>query len=153
MWSEVNFGKWAGKGNTLPQILVADPDWFFWAVGTDAFKGGLAPQAEKLARRARGIKLPRPLAKTHCVQHWIAHDGKYARFDLIEKSQGPHHGSSTEVRRNSLNMEFPRQIKQYDKLGYKQLLASFKYHWFDGKVFSKAKVEAFFDDVANFENP
>ncbi|MDW9409064.1 hypothetical protein GOB43_13950 [Sinorhizobium meliloti] len=153
MWTEVNFGKWRDKGKTLPQVLVADPDWFFWALEEGAFKGAQAAQAQKLARRARAIKLPSALGSTRCVQHWIAHDGKYARFDLIEQNQGPHHGSSTEVRRSSLNMEFPRGIKQYDKLGCKELMKSFKYHWFEGKAFTKAKVEAFFDDVSNFENP
>lgn len=152
-WSEVNFGKWRGKGKTLPQVLVADPDWFFWALDESAFKGALAAEAEKLARRARSIKLPSALAGTHCIQHWISHDGKYARFDLIDKGQGPHAGSSTEVRRPILNMEFPRGIKTYDKLGCGQLMASFKYHWFSGKAFTRKKVEAFFDDVSNFEHP
>jgi hypothetical protein len=32
MWGEVNFGKWRDKGKTLPQVLVADPDWFFWVL-------------------------------------------------------------------------------------------------------------------------
>lgn len=153
MWTEVDFGKWRGSGKTLPQILVADPDWFFWALEEGAFKGTLSMQAQKLARRARGIKLPSALSGTHCVQHWISHDGKYARFDIVEQDRGQHHGSSTEMRRPTLDMEFPRGIKQYDKLGCKQLLKSFKYHWFEGKPFTKAKVEAFFDDTANFENP
>jgi len=153
MWREVNFGKWAGKGKTLPQVLVADPDWFFWAVSEGAFKGALANEAATLARRARAIKLPPALAATHCVQHWITHDGKYAHFNLIDRDQGLHHGSSTEVRRDTLNLEFPRTIAQYDKLGCKQLTQSFRAHWFDGKAFTKAKVEAFFNDPSNFLNP
>jgi len=153
MWTEVNFGKWKDKGKTLPQILVADPDWFFWAFEQGAFKGSLAMQAATLARRARSIKLPAALAKTHVVQHWISHDGKYAHFDMIEKSRGPHHGSSQEVRRPTLDMSFPRSIQQYDKLGCKHLLSSFKHHWFGGKAFTKAKVEAFFGDTANFDDP
>lgn len=153
MWTEVNIGKWRGKSKTLPQILVADPDWFFWALDEEVFKGALAIEAQKLARRARAIKLPSAKVGTHCVQHWISHDGKYARFDIIVRGQGPHHGSSTEKRSATLDMEFPRGIKQYDKLGCKLLLKSFKYHWFDGKPFTKAKVEAFFDNKANFENP
>jgi hypothetical protein len=35
-WSTLNFGKHAGK--TLPQIVFADPDWFFWAIETNVFK-------------------------------------------------------------------------------------------------------------------
>ncbi|SNB84054.1 hypothetical protein SAMN06265338_13215 [Rhodoblastus acidophilus] len=153
MWAEVNFGKWTGKGKTLPQVLVADPDWFFWAVSEGAFKGALAIQAETLARRAKGIKLPAKIAHTHCVQHWITPDGKYARFDLIDQDQGSHHGSSTEIRRNTLDLEFPRHIAPYDKLGCRQMMNSFKSYWFDGKAFTKNKVETFFDDPTNFVNP
>ena len=29
-WSTVPFGKY--KGKTLPEIIVCDLDWFFWAV-------------------------------------------------------------------------------------------------------------------------
>ena len=153
MWSVVELGKWKNKGKTLPQILVADPDWFFWALDKNVFKGPLTAEAELLARRARAIKLPPAIAPTHCVQHWLSVDGKYSRFDLIKKNQGPHHGSSTEVRRPTLDMEFPRKVKQYDKRGGKLLTNSFKKYWFGGKPFTKARVEGFFDDVANFENP
>lgn len=153
MWSEVNFGKWAGEGKTLPQVLIADPDWFFWAVSEGAFRGALANEAARLARRARAIKLPSALATTHCVQHWITHDGKYSHFELIERNQGPHHGSSAEVRRDTLNLEFPRTIAQYDKLGCKLMMRDFKAHWFGGKAFTKAKVETFFNTPSKFEKP
>jgi len=152
MWSEIDFGKWTGKGKTLPQILVADPDWFFWAVENKAFKGSAARQAEILARRARAIKIPASYIKTHCVQHWLTPTGKYARFDLIDKSQGDHHGSSTEVRRDTLNLEFPRRISSYDKTGCKLMMASFKKYWFEGKTFTKDRVEKFFDDQNNFSD-
>lgn len=153
MWSEIDFGKWAGKVKTLPQILVTDPDWFFWALEKQAFKGIAAKQADTLARRARAIKLPVSYAKTHCVQHWLTPDGKYARFDLIDKTQGAHRGSSTEIRRVTLNLEFPRSMKDYDKLGCKLMMSSFKTYWFDGKPFTKQRVEAFFSDPNNFSNP
>jgi hypothetical protein len=147
VWSIVDFGKWAGKGKTLPQIILSDPDWFFWAVENGAFKGILAGEAQKLARRAAGIKLPPPKAATHCIQHWISPDGKYARFDVIEKDQPDHHGSSTEIRRDSLHLGFPRGMKQYDKLGCRLMTDSLKRHWFKGARLTKAKVEA------NFSTP
>jgi hypothetical protein len=52
--------------------------------------------------------------------------------------------NKTSNRQNLTNMEFPRGITQYDTLGCKQLMDSFKHHWFEGKPFKKAKVEAFF---------
>ncbi|MCR9072666.1 MAG: hypothetical protein NXI18_13190 [Alphaproteobacteria bacterium] len=153
MWTEVNFGKWAGKGKTLPQILVADPDWFFWAIDQKVFKGALAGEAATLARRASAIKLPSGLAATHCVQHWMTPDGKYSHFELIDKDQGAHFGSSSEVRQATLNLKYPRTIAQYDKLGCRHMINGLKSYWFDGKAFTKSRVETFFDDHSNFVNP
>ncbi|MDE0925063.1 MAG: hypothetical protein OSA96_18970, partial [Aurantimonas coralicida] len=47
----------------------------------------------------------------------------------------------------------PRTVKGYDKLGYRHLLSNFRYYWFGNKPFTKAKVEAFFSDTSNFNNP
>lgn len=154
MWGAVNFGKWTDKGKTLPQILVSDPDWFFWAVENSAFKSkALATQAETLRRRTTSIKIPANHAPNDRVQYWFTPDGKFARIDLIRSTQPAHVGSSSDLRRSDLNMALPRTIKGYDKLGYRHLLANFKYYWFDKKPFTKARVEAFFSDTSNFNNP
>ena len=55
-WSAVPFGKYQGK--TLPEIMVRDLDWFVWVL--PKLYGKLAKEAEKLARRARTIKIPNP---------------------------------------------------------------------------------------------
>ena len=54
-WSAVPFGKYQGK--TLPEIIVRDPDWFFWVV--PKLYGKLADEAQDLARKARTIKIPK----------------------------------------------------------------------------------------------
>ncbi|WP_158665243.1 hypothetical protein [Ensifer adhaerens] len=155
MWSEVNFGKWSSKPKTLPQILVSDPDWFFWAVENDvlASRKALAAEAETLNRRARAIKIPSSKAPMDCVRYWISHKGEFSDMELIQASEPAHVGSSSEIRRDHLNLYAPRAIKDYDKLGCRLLLKSFKHYWFDGKAFTKDKVEAFFSDPANFVNP
>ncbi|MCF1464970.1 hypothetical protein FS827_27315 [Agrobacterium vitis] len=49
MWSEMPIGKY--KGKTLPQMLLTDPDYFFWAMEQDDFfRGGLAKQAADIRR-------------------------------------------------------------------------------------------------------
>jgi hypothetical protein len=58
-WTEVPFGKHEGK--TLPQILVSDPDWFFWM--RPKFYGRLGDEARDLARKATAIKIPGPNGK------------------------------------------------------------------------------------------
>lgn len=155
MWSEVNFGKWKDKRKTLPQILMSDPDWFFWAIESGVFDKykKLAAEAELLNRRARSIRVPNKHAPNDTVQYWVTPDGKFAHIALIQSSQPSHQGSSSETRRDYLDLSAPRSIKNYDKLGCKQMLKGFKYYWFDDKAFSKAKVEAFFSDPANFLYP
>lgn len=153
MWSVVNFGKFRNKGLTLPQIIVKDPDWFFWAVDESAFKGAQAAEAKTLARRASSIKLPPAQAATDCIQYWLTPDGKFAGFAVINQSQPPHLGSSSEIRSDVLNLAAPRGIKGYDKLGCRLMLKTFKHYWFGGKSFTKARVENFFNDPANFVKP
>lgn len=111
MWTVVDFGKWTGKGKTLPQIITSDPDWFFWCVENDKFVGSLASQAKTLARRAHAIRLPAAKSATHCVAYVITHDGKFAGFDLVPTSRPQHEGSSSEVRRSSLDLAAPRSFK------------------------------------------
>lgn len=155
MWSVVDFGKWAGKGKTLPQILVADPDWFFWAVEQNTFqkRGRLAQEAEMLSRRALTIKIPRDQAPRDCVRYWFTPDGKFAQIELIESSQAAHQGSSHEERRPHLNLSAPRYSKQYDKAGGALIIRGFKHYWFGDKSLTKARVEKFFSDPTNFLNP
>ncbi len=150
MWSIVDFGKYRGKGFTLPQIILKDPDWFFWALEKAAFPGALAGEARALGRRASGIKLPGPKAATDCIQYMFAPDGKFAGFNVIDRTQPAHLGSSTELRHPVLSLSAPRSFKAYDKLGCRLLLKTFKYYWFNNKPFTKARAEAFFDEADNF---
>jgi hypothetical protein len=47
MYSILNFGK--HKGKSLPEILLHDPDWFFWAMENHVLKKwGPAAQARDL---------------------------------------------------------------------------------------------------------
>lgn len=48
------FGKYQGR--SLSEILIHDPDWFFWML--PKLYGKLADEAEELARRAQAIKIP-----------------------------------------------------------------------------------------------
>ena len=153
MWSVVNFGKWRGKGKTLPQIVVSDPDWFFWAVENDVFEGALRSQADKLERRARAIKLPAGLADTHCIQYMFTPEWEFAHFNIIPNDQAPHVGFSWELRSPTLDVAGPRDLRSYNKLGGKYLLKDFRYYWFSNHRWTKARVEAFFDDTRNFVNP
>ena len=51
-WSVVTFGE--HKGETLPQVIFSDPDWFFWAMakGESFHWGKLKQEAEEIDRKS-----------------------------------------------------------------------------------------------------
>ena len=81
-WKTVNFGRYAGK--TLPEIILLDADWFFWALSKDAFKGRLAYEAEKLVKRARAIKIPKRRPNRWQVEYSHDDRGGFSGFRFIK---------------------------------------------------------------------
>ena len=79
-WSVVPFGK--HKGKTFPEIILQDPDWFFWAL--PKLYGKLADEAEELARRARTIKIPNSRRKRLEVEY-------VGRTERASPAVGSHH--------------------------------------------------------------
>lgn len=153
IWTHLEFGKY--KGKTLPQVLFADPDWFFWAVESDAFKSrpNLAAQAQDLFRKATRIRVPQSGSETLVAEHYIhAPTMKYSHFILVPEDRPSHQGSSPTMRGALIDMSFPRRIAKYDKTGSKMLLASLKEVWFGSKSarMTKERCEQFFDDATNF---
>ena len=153
-WSVVSFGKHEGK--SLPQIIFSDPDWFFWAIENDAFKGKgrLEKEAEELDRKARTIKIPQS-GEEQLVAEYAVHGptGKFADMELVPVSRPPHEGSTPTSRRDVIDLSVPRQIADYDKLGYRNLLASVKFYLFgrlDARM-TRKRCEEFFENDANFE--
>ncbi|UGB46592.1 hypothetical protein LQ772_04660 [Frateuria edaphi] len=152
-WTVLTRGKHEGK--TLPQVMFSDPDWFFWAFGTKFFAQSQALQAEadEIFKKARHIKVPQKSGEALRVQHYIHRPtSKYSHFELVPDSQPPHIGASQAIRADVIDMALPRQISQYDKLGYKNFLSSLK-HVFFGKDarMTKARCEQFFDQDELFQ--
>lgn len=136
------------KGLTLPQFLIKDPVYFFWAVRKGVFKGEAGIQTQILAQRARSILIPEPYAESYTVQYVYTRDDKLAAANIIPVDQGPHFGSSKEVRKPYLDLGVPT-----DKTGAKALVKRLKHHWFDDKSLTKARTEGFFSNPANFKAP
>jgi len=63
-WTTVSFGRY--KGKTLPEIIVRDLDWFFWAL--PKLYGKLADEAQELARKAAGESLVE-VGRSYNVSH------------------------------------------------------------------------------------
>lgn len=151
MFTEITFGKHAGK--TLPQILLNDPDWFFWALeqGT-VFKGSLLDEAKDLYRKSRTIKIPRPNPNDFHIEYVFQADGTFAHFDIVDANRPSHVGSSITHRSTHLDFSVVRSSRIYDKTGNKLFLSCFRYHFFgSGSAYlTKDRAESFFSDPNNF---
>lgn len=152
-WSIVSFGKHAGK--TLPQIVLSDPDWFFWAIEQNLFqnKGPLRREAMEIDARARSIRIPNNNTgglEAEYILH--APTGKFGRMDIVPANRPQHEGSSPTFRKNVIDLSVAHKIASYDKLGSKNLISSVKYALFGSTTarMSQKRCEEFFDDPTNF---
>lgn len=146
-WSPLPFGRYEGK--TLPQVVLRDADWFFWALGTRAFGNNLANQSKDIAYKAGHIKIPKPDPENWRINYVTDREGNFARFSIITAQDafcGKYHGHSESY----LDLSWPRIWKKYDKLGCSLMLRSFRYHYFGGLKLTKERCDAFFSDAANF---
>jgi hypothetical protein len=151
VWSTLAFGK--HKGKTLPQIVFADPDWFFWAIEDNVFKGPLRREAERIDRRARAIRIPNNTAGNLEAEYLVhAPTGKFGNMEIVPASRPLHQGSSPAFRKDVIDLSVPRNIAPYDKLGCRTLVSSAKRVLFGSTStrMTKERCEMFFDNPANF---
>jgi hypothetical protein len=151
MWSTLHFGK--HKGASLPQVLLTDPDWFWWALEGDVFRPGtkLAAEAEDLAAKARHVRIPKLDPENWRVQYFFGRDGKFHRFEIVAASLPPFPG----IVSGHLDLSIVRKHARYDKLGNHLLLKGFKAYYFGSPNarLTRERCEAFFDEPTNFELP
>jgi len=81
-WVTLDFGKHAGK--TLPEIVLSDADWVFWAFNKGVFKGRLASEAAKVVQRARSIKIPKRRPKRWQVEYSYDDTGGFCGFRFVK---------------------------------------------------------------------
>jgi hypothetical protein len=79
-WSVVPFGKYEGK--TFPEIIVRDPDWFFWVL--PKLYGRLGTEARDLARKARSIKIPKRHRRKFVVEYRFDVDNRFCGFAFVK---------------------------------------------------------------------
>ena len=152
MWSIIKFGKYESK--SLPEVILHDPDWFFWAVEEHVFNKypGLLPEARDLSYKACHIKIPKQNPHDWRIRYIAMPDGKFADFQIIEAATPLSHDSPTMWRHGHLDLAVPRSLERFDKLGCKLLLKRFK-HYFLGSTearLTKQWCESFFASSNNF---
>lgn len=150
-WTELSLPK--HKGKTLPQVLFADPDYFFWGVEDGAFKGPLAAEAADLHHKATRIKI-RQSGPEQLMAEYVIHPGvsKFADLRFVPKSRPKHEGGSQTFRMDHIDLSVPRRISKYDKMGGRMLVAAVKEHYFGSASarMTRKRCEQFFEDKHNF---
>jgi hypothetical protein len=150
-WSKLTFGKHLGK--TLPQIIFTDPDWFFWAMDVDLFRGALKKEATILDAKARSIRIPNNEQGTLRAQYFIhIPTWKFGSMEIVPATQPEHRGASPTFRNSVIDLSVAHSIASYDKLGSSNLILSVKHELFGTTKIrmTKKRCEDFFDDDANF---
>jgi hypothetical protein len=148
-WTKLGFGKHIGL--RLPQILMFDPDWFFWAVGKSIFEGRLAREAEELVTRATAIKPPFKKPEDWAVEYQFERDGRFRGFEFVEASQRSEYSPFVTVRQPYLDLSYLARRKSYDKGGYRRLMDNFRRVYFGENCrISKRRCERFFAESKNF---
>ena len=145
LWTTLNFGKHAGR--SLPQIIISDADWFFWAIHAGVFEGTLAAEAEDLVEKATAIKIPKSNPKRWRVEYRYEDKGKFLGFEFVKaKSHCGHHAT----RQPHLDLSCVRRGKAYDKKGCRNLLRDFRRYCLGKKSATKRRCEEFFSNSKNF---
>lgn len=151
-WTNLKFGKYQGK--SLPQIVLIDPDYFYWAIENGVFKTGqLALEADDILYKSKNIKIPASQPPNSLVEYVFEYSsGKLADVKIVPKNQIAHSGSSGTHRNVTFDMSIPRQKAPYDKLGGKFITTAIKKYVFGNAAtrLTKKKCEDFFDDPNNF---
>ncbi len=146
-WTSLRFGK--HEGNTLPWIILKDPDWFYWAFGKNLFRGRPDEEAAEIGRKPCSIKIPKSDPENWRIEYQFTYDDKFAGFSIIDEKSAAHSPKNSEISTH-LDLSLPRRLKKYDKFGNELMLGDFHNHYFDGASLTKDKAERFFYDDRNF---
>jgi hypothetical protein len=152
VWSPTDFGKFYGQGKTLPQIALSDPDWFFHMYEHDAFLGGLAGEAEEVAKKASQIRIPGKSPRDFKVQYYLSeYTGRFWYIEIAPADE-PDPIERPFERLDFLDLSLPRRLQQHDKRGGRRIIKQLKIYVFDnaGMRFTKAASERFFNEASNF---
>jgi len=140
----------------LPQIIFADPDWFFWAYEKGALAKNGVPQREanEIYRKATSINIPAKEG-TDKVAEYVIHPTtkNFGGFEIVPRSRPQHQGGSTTLRMDVIDLSVPRRIAQYDKWGSGRIIELMKHHLFGSEShrMTKKRCEDFFDDDSHFD--
>jgi hypothetical protein len=146
IWSKLNFGK--NVGRTLPQVVLSDPNWFFWAHRKGIFYGRLAIEAKIVAARATHIRIPKPHRKRWQVEYHWDREGRFLGFDFVKTKSSFYHPLFNRL--PHLDLAYIRRGSVHDIRDCRQLIRDFRYLYFEGLNLTKGRCEEFFEADENF---
>jgi len=146
-WTLLRFGKHEGK--TLPQIVLSDPDYFYWGLSKGLFRGRLDEEAAEIAAKSCCIKIPKSDPENWRIEYQFTYDDKFAGFSIIDEKSAAHPSENSKISTH-LDLSLPRRLKKYDKFGNELMLGDFRDYYFDGGKVTKERCERFFLDDRNF---
>jgi hypothetical protein len=140
----VPFGRYSGK--TLPEIIVADVDWFFWVL--PKLYGRLGTEARDLARKARAIKIPKAHRKGCEVEYRFDVDNRFCGFAFVKTDS---RSWKWTTRLPHLELAWPLRGRKYDKRAGRILIRDFRNNYFGKrKRLTKRRCEKFFSNDKHF---
>jgi hypothetical protein len=154
-WTPLNFGE--HNGETLPQVLLADPDWFFWPQDTGLFRQSPGYECEVgiANAKATSIRTEPKWAKPLLAEYiFNAATGRCLDFDIVPPSQPRRYGAVRTMRSNVIDLSMPHLPTLHDRAGYERFLGSLKLRFFcvAAAEMSRERAEGFFNDAKNFRN-
>ena len=151
-WSPLEFGK--HRGRTLPQLMFVDPDYFFWLHSIQFLESNpyLSDESEQIYSRSRAIRIP-TRGGQEMIAEYVVHPRyhKFTRLDVVPASRPAYEDRGVTFKRSVIDMEFVRQVCNYDKLGYRRFLLDMKMILFGNRSIrmTRRRCEDFFDNDAN----
>lgn len=150
-WTTVTFGKYKDKYLTLPQIVLKDPDWFFWAYEQEAFFDNLLDEAEEIYNKATSIRILTNAGDDPEIEY-LKHPSEqgFERIRMIPRSDPVPNDS---LRSSVIDLRIPRRMKKMDRLGNDLLVKFLKTQYFgspDARL-TKKRCEEFFETDENFD--
>ena len=143
---------------TLPQLVLTDPDYFFWAYETGVFNRSgirLKSEAAKIHARATSIRVPQ-YGPERCVVEYRFKGGKIDDLEVVPTSQPA--GATDTKRADFIDLSIPRSRGRFDKEGYRKFIDALRLSYlkeFGGDLsgpITKEACEAFFSNKAHFQN-
>jgi len=149
-WTELPFGKHTGR--TLPQILFADPGWFFWVHRKQALRGRLEFEVGELFPRATRIRIPQGDGERCIVEYAVHPSGGLATVQLVPETAVREWGGSGSFTRPWIDLSIAQQIRGYDQTGGKILIDFLKTTYFGSTCYkmTRDRCAEFFESPGNF---